>query len=124
MTNFTKWFNDIADMPVRDNEGNWYDMESGIAFNNTISTTAKTAKTETELRYGHLKLAELKETVARFIKSQKISVERNTNLNTTANQIVIDTYENLTGRITKSMLLDIIDMSNKANKILNKLTRR
>ena len=120
MTNFIKWFNNIADMPVRDEKGNWYDLETGIAFNNVVKGSIKPIKTETEQRYGHLKLADLKETVTRFVKSQKISIERNNNLDTSANQIVINTYENLTGRITKSMLLEIIDMNSKASRTLNK----
>ena len=50
-SNFKKWY-DNADMPMRDENGNWYDAEDGLPYNNstpaparrTISATAQSAR--------------------------------------------------------------------------------
>lgn len=35
--NFNYWKNEIADMPTRDDKGNWYDLETGLYFDNSLN---------------------------------------------------------------------------------------
>lgn len=36
MSNFNFWKNEIADMPEQDEKGNWYDLETGLAFDPSV----------------------------------------------------------------------------------------
>ena len=117
---FTKWFNEIADMPTKRENGDWYDAETGINFSATIKTIS-TIKTDSEKRYSSCKVSNLKSMVSRFISSQKISIERNSDKDIFANIAVVESYNTLMmkSRVLKSELIELIEMNSKASRILN-----
>lgn len=121
---FTRWFND-ADIPVQDANGNWYDCENGSYFIESISKPVKKEKTATEERYDKLKIAELKEIVARYIASQEYAINKAKGLGIElpASIKVIESYKNIT-RVTKAKLYAIIDLnvyaSQQQNILMNK----
>lgn len=46
MSNFNYWKEEVADIPIQDEDGNWYDAETGFRFDNTIhyKTGGKTTR--------------------------------------------------------------------------------
>ena len=37
---FNFWYNEIADMPQRNEKGEWYDLETGIAFKDYVKSNS------------------------------------------------------------------------------------
>lgn len=51
MTTFDFWYNEIADMPTQAPDGSWFDLETGLAFDNKVKTdNSKDNKKNAKLR--------------------------------------------------------------------------
>ena len=118
---FTTWFNEIADMPAKE-DGVWYDMEDGVRFDawNTKTARIKKEKSSSELRYGHLKVNALREQCVRLVKSQEYSINKYQGAyNVDMLLEVVEAGKNI-DNMKKAELFEFIEMNSKASRLMNK----
>ena len=113
---FNKWFAE-ADMPTKDQNGNWYDAETGFAFTEKSVSKKAIEKTDAQMRYGACKASELKATVERLMNSQRIEIART---GSEVAKAVVSAYEAFNGKMTKSEMIELIDMNSSASRVINK----
>lgn len=63
---FNYWLNEVADMPMRDKDGDWFDAETGIYFNQPRPKKAKKEKVEVHPMMN-LKLEQMKRDAERVV---------------------------------------------------------
>jgi len=66
-----------------------------------------------------MKLDALKEKLSRLVASQKITIERNTDKDTSKVEAFVAASESLKGRVTKAMICNLITMSSDASRDMN-----
>jgi hypothetical protein len=76
--NFSYWYNEIADMPTKADDGTWFDLETGIPF--IAKSEPKMIKLAAVKHPDQaLKMPALLAKINRLIESQKINLDRSTN---------------------------------------------
>lgn len=56
---FEYWYNEIADIPAKDENGNWVDYETGFSYQHWLKSESKPATTRTKLSDKALKARSL-----------------------------------------------------------------
>lgn len=112
---FTEYCEDFLDVQVC----LMSEKERSEAFEGYNTLFVKNERKEAHKDAG-LKLPELKAKVSRLVSNQKIAIERNTDKDVSKARAFVSAAENLKGRITKDMLLNLITMSSGASREINR----
>lgn len=96
-----------------------HESDPAIAYANYLQFTRKASSKIKHPDHG-LKLAELKSKVERLLNSQKITIERNGEKDTSlASSFVSAAEQALASNVKKADLLDLITMSSAASRHIN-----
>ena len=118
---FRYWFNEIADIPTQDKDGSWYDAETGFGFAMYNKKAVREVKvlSDSEKRYGSMKVGDLRNLALRLVGSTAYSVNKNEELyDVSALKEVVESGKNI-DKMKKSELFELIDMNSKASRIIN-----
>ncbi|WP_295442554.1 hypothetical protein [uncultured Thiodictyon sp.] len=129
-TNFEYWKSEIADMPQQHEDGTWYDLETGLRYDPKCNyQTGRPAPAGRAKISSHpdasMTLAALRARCERLVTSQKIAIERTTDVAAiaAARAVVAEGEQLLARRATKAELIAQAEANSAASRLMNAARR-